>query len=127
MDKFYKNFQIARIILWVLVAVFVALRVFVAKIFTAFAVVTGAIAFIMLGIHQVFKYVDLKRSIEAGFDTYLADNLRDGFITQQQFEDRDPALYKEYKRLYRGEKCARVLGFIACFAVAVFLVVWIVR
>ena len=127
MDKFYKNFQIARIILWLLVAVFVVLRIFVAEIFTAFAVVTGAIAFIMLGIHQIFKYVDLKHSIESGFDTYLADNLRDGFITKQQFDDRDPALYKDYKRLYKGEKWARILGFVACFAVAVFLVIWIVR
>ncbi|MBR4406997.1 MAG: hypothetical protein IKT27_01645 [Clostridia bacterium] len=125
MDKFYKNFQIARIILWILVAVFVVLRIFVAEIFTSFAVVTGAIAFIMLGITCVFRYVDLKRSIEEGFDTYLAEQLKDGFITKQQFTERDPSLYKEYKRLYTSEKWMKILGFLACFAVAVFLIIWV--
>lgn len=127
MEKFYKNFQIARLIIWFLVVAFVLLRIFVADIFTYFAVITATIGFILVGLTMLFKYRDLKQKIEEGFDIYLADNLRDGFITQQQFDERDEGLYKEYKRLYKTEKFLKVVYFLLAFAIAISLIIWLLK
>lgn len=126
MEKFYRNYWIANIIVWVATAIFLALQ-FWNEIFRYFAVGTAVIAFVLIGTYQLFKYKDLKKKIADGYDVYLAEYYRDGFITKNQLINRAPELYPEYKRLYKKDKSLRIGLFIFFFALAVVLTAYLLK
>lgn len=126
MEKFYKNFKIARIVLCILIVLFVILQFFV-PIFLQFALITACIVFVLLAVNEVFKYKDLQKRIRNGYDLYLLDYYKDGFITKQQLEDREPQLYPEYLKLYRKEKAVNIIVFLFCFGIAMGIVFYLLK
>lgn len=95
--------------------------------FRYFAVGTAVIAFVLLGTYQLFKYKDLKAKIKEGYELYLIDYYRDGFITKEQLLSHAPELYPEYKRLYRKDKSVRIGLFLFFYALAVVLVAYLLK
>lgn len=126
MEKFYKRFMIFNIIIWLAVAAFFVLQ-FYYDIFIYFMLVGAVIGFVLLATYQVFKYKDLKEKIKQGYDVYLVDYFREGFITKEQFLNKAPELYPEYCKLFRKEKLARIGMFLVYFAFALAIVTYLIK
>lgn len=96
-------------------------------IFKYFAIVGGTLGFVTLCVYEIYKYKDLQEKIKQGYDLYLLDYYREGFITKEQFLAKAPELYPEYRKLFRKEKWSRILVFLLFFGLALSLVTYLIK
>lgn len=126
MEKINKNLKIIRIVLYCLIALFLLLQ-FVSRIFIYFAVAGVVLLLVNLAVMQIFKYKFLKIKIKGGYNLYLADCLKDGFISKQQYENKTQDLYIEYLKMFKKDKFAIMGLFILYFGLAVSFLVYLLR
>ncbi|MDD4815900.1 MAG: hypothetical protein PHQ62_02020 [Clostridia bacterium] len=126
MENLTKNLKIARIVLYFLIALFLLLQ-FVDRIFIYFAVGSAVLVLINLAIIQIFKYKFLKDKIKDGYDLYLADCYKDGYISKKQYQSKTQDLYPEYLKMFKKDKFASMALFVLYFGLAVSFLVYLIR
>lgn len=126
MEKFYKTLNTTRIVFCVLTVAFLLLQ-FVWQPFVYFAIVTGSLVFITLGVHQIISYHELKLAIQDGYETYLEEAYSNGTISKEQFEQKTQDLFPTYEKMYRGDKWKKIGLFLLFFGLAVTLIMVLVK
>ena len=120
MEKIKKGLLISRIVLYSLAIVFVILQlVWVVSIYIACGLLVIALA--NLAIVQMLVYHTLNRQIENDYEIHLVELYNEGKITKEQLDEGDKSRFKEYKKLYRGEKAKIMLIFVLWIGVATLL------